>query len=215
MELFRFLMKLLTTVTGATLLTSCASSQFKVTSDPPEAEIFLVMSENNERKPLGKTPLEMPKADLQEQLPPEISAGSLYTIVLSKPGFKEQSFSLPYGGFGVSLSHLDVKMTPSDDQAQLGSAEDLLKRLFLAQRLALTQQFERALIEVDSILARHPKFARALSMKGSIYLAQKKYDDSLKWYEEALKADPEMEETVKLAARVRELIGGARAPANR
>lgn len=141
--------------------------------------------------------------------------GELITIIVKKDGFKEELLTIPYGGFGVMNNQLFLKLKPDESKILLSSTEDLLKRLFLAQKFALSQQFERALIEVDQILKQHPKFTRALTMKGSVYFAQKKYEDSLKWYEEALKIDPDMDETVKLTAKVRQLLGQNRAPAGR
>jgi tetratricopeptide (TPR) repeat protein len=192
------------------------SSSFKVVSEPVDAEVFLAPdSKSKDRKSIGKTPLEIPKEDLAKSLPEGTAPGGFLTVIVAKPGFKEQSFTIPASSFGTSLTQLDVKLPEGKDDIELAHAEDLLNRLFLAQRLAVSLQFERAIIEVDRLLSQHPKFARALSMKGSIFLAQKKYDESLKWYEEALKADPQMEETVKLAAKVRELMSGGRKPAEK
>lgn len=199
---------------AASAMMACAST-FKVVSDPPDAEVF-VTSEGSaaEKKSLGKTPLEMPKEELAKNLPENAASGGFFTLVITKQGFKEQRFSLPASSsFGTTLTQLDVKLISGQDEIEIKAAEEAINKLFLAQRLALTQQFERAIIEVDQILTRYPKFARALSMKGSIFFAQKKFDESLKWYDEALKADPQMEETVKLAAKAREAMSGGRKPA--
>jgi len=185
------------------------SSSFKVVSDPVDAEVFIAAdSKSKDRKTIGRTPLEIPQEEMSKHMPESMPAGGFFTVIVAKPGFKEQSFTIPSSSFGTSLTQLDVKLPEGKDDVELAHAEELLNRLFLAQRLAISLQFERALIEVDRLLSQHPKFARALSMKGSIYMAQKKYDESLKWYDEALKADPQMEETVKLAAKVREIMSG-------
>ncbi len=100
------------------------------------------------------------------------------------------------------------KAKEKEKELELRAASDIVNRLFLAQKFAIAKQFERALIEIDKILSQFPTFARALSMKGSIYLAQQNYAESIKWYDEALKSDPQMEDTVRLAARARELLAG-------
>ena len=193
-------------------LTGC-SSMFKVVSDPIDAEVAVLIGEKKEKKVIGKTPLEIPTEELDKHIGAALKPGQFFTLEVSKPGFETQSFSLPSTTYGTTVTQLDVKLKSGETQNNLATAQDLVKQLFLAQKFALSKQFERSLIELDRILLQYPNFARALSMKGSIYYAQAKYDESLKFYEEALKADPQMDETVRLAAKVRELITAGRTPA--
>lgn len=189
-------------------ITVCGcSTLFKVTSEPPEAEVFVVTGEKKEKKLLGKTPLEMPVEELTKSLNGEIKPGEFFTVEVSKSGFLPQSFQLPANRFGTSVTQLTVNFTKGESDKEMKTAQDILNRLFLAQKLAVNKQYERALIELDRILTQFPTFPRALSMKGTIYMAQQNYPESLKWYEEALKNDPQMDETIKLATKVRELMG--------
>lgn len=189
------------------------SSKVKVTSEPTEAMVNVITGEGKQKKSLGKTPLEMPMAEFEEKVGPQADGKQFYTLEFSKEGFAPQKLTIPYASSGTLLTEFNIKLSKGEAQEELGKAEELIKKLFLAQRFAITKQYERALIELDKILATHPDFARALSMKGSIYMAQKNYPESLKWYDQALKIDPEMQETVKLAAKVRQLTG--RQPAGR
>lgn len=199
----------------ATLLFGCATT-FKVTSDPVDASVSLISgeSETAERKLIGKTPLEMPMEEFNSKLGKEIPDGGFFKVAVTKEGFSEEILSIPATSFGTTLTQIDVKLKKDDGKKdkEVKTAQELLSQLFLAQRFALAQQFERALIELDKILATQPTFARALSMKGSIYYALKDYPESVKWYEEAIKVDPQMDETIKLLAKVRELNKG-RVPA--
>lgn len=194
-------------------LVGCAS-KFKVNSEPNDAEVALLFGENGERKVIGKTPLEMSSSEFSNQMAGAIAPGQFFTLQISKSGFVQENFTLPATRFGTSITQLDVKMKPEDKakekekELELRAASDIVNRLFLAQKFAIAKQFERALIEIDKILSQFPTFARALSMKGSIYLAQQNYAESIKWYDEALKSDPQMEDTVRLAARARELLAG-------
>jgi len=185
---------------------------FKVTSEPADAEVYVISGENKEKKLVGKTPLEIPIEEVTAALGAPISPGEFFTVEVSKVGFKPQSFNLPGNRFGTSVAQLDVKLLEGKSDHEMQTAQDILNRMFLAQKLEVSLQYERALIELDQILTQYPTFARALSMKGSIYLAKKNYEESLKWYEKALKEDPLMDETIKLTVRVRELLG-QRAPA--
>lgn len=189
------------------LFTGC-SSFFKVTSDPIDAEVAVLIGEKKEKKVIGKTPLQVPANELDKILGEAIKPGQFFTLQVSKPGFETQSFSLPSTSFGTTVTQIDVKLKTGETQKELLTAQELIKQLFLAQKFALSKQYERSLIELDRILVQYPDFARALSMKGTIYMAQQNYPESLKWYEEAIKVDPQMDETVKLAAKVRELIAG-------
>lgn len=196
------------------LATGC-SSKIKINSEPPEVTVHFIKGEVKEKKSLGKTPLEMPVAEFEEKVGPRDETSQFYTVEFTKEGFETQVLTIPYASSGTLLTELNIKLKKGDDKKQeLTKAQELINQLFLAQKFAITKQFERALIELDKIIEKHPDFSRALSMKGSIYLAQKNYPESLKFYEQALKADPQLEETVKLAAKVRQLISG-RKPAGR
>ncbi len=208
------------------ILSGCASSKFLVKSDPLAADVFILDGKNQERKPLGKTPLEMPVEEVMKTISGETTAGEFYTIVVEKLGFETQTFNVPTSKFTTRITSLDVKMKEGQTQKEIRFAKEIIDHLFLAQKFAITGQFERAHIEIDKVIGPVPNFARALSMRASIYFAQKNYQESLKWYEEALKNDPDMEEAVKMTAKVRTLLGlppgtvapsqaaGANAPAN-
>ncbi len=180
---------------------------FSVKSDPLQADIFF-LTKSGEKKPLGKTPLEMPVAELRKTIGEEYNSAEFFTVLVEKPGFAPESYSIPVTRFGTMLTALDVKLKASAVEKEAGMAKDILNHFFLAQKLANTQQFERAQIEIDKILALVPTFPRALSMRAAIFYAQKNYADSVKWYDEAIKADPQAEDTIKLAARVRALKEG-------
>jgi tetratricopeptide (TPR) repeat protein len=186
-------------------LTGC-SSTFKVVSDPIEADV-LVGTKKSELKLVGKTPLDLTTNELIEKIGE--NENDFFIIEVKKEGFETEHFSFPKLQSGVLLSELNVKLKKDEGkESQLKTAQDIVNQLFLAQKFALSGQFERAMIQLDKILEEYPDFSRAASMKGSIHLAQKNYQESLKWYEKAIELDPKMEETVKLAAKVRELIGG-------
>ncbi len=124
---------------------------------------------------------------------------------VEKEGFLSERYVLPTSRFATFSTQLDIKLKEGTDAREFKIAEDVLNQFFLAQKFTLNKEFDRALVEVDKILAKAPTFARALSMRGSIYFVQKKYSESLKWYEAALQNDPKMEDTVKMIARIKAL----------
>jgi tetratricopeptide (TPR) repeat protein len=186
------------------LITSC-SSKFIVLSDPPQADVFVVDAKTGERKTIGKTPIEMPVEDVKKTVVNQPTAGEFYSILVEKPGFETQTFNVPSGQFSTLITSLDVKLKEGKSQAEFRLAKEILDNIFLAQRFANLSQFERAHIELDKVINQFPTFSRALSMRASVFFAQKNYQESLKWYEQALVYDPNLEEAVKMTAKVRSL----------
>lgn len=189
------------------------SHTFVVDSDPPGAQVFVATNDKGDKKVLGTTPLNMPMQEVRSSLGQEVAAGEYFTIGIEKPGFISEKFSVPAGASGTLVTNLKIKLKEGDLAQEERKAKEIIDRLFLAQRFALLKQFERAQIEIDKILTDFPNFSRAMTMRASIYFAQQDYKESLKWYEAAIKADPQAEEAVKLATRVREIMAGG--PATR
>jgi tetratricopeptide (TPR) repeat protein len=202
MEKLRWALPLLLILGGCSF-----TSDFMVKSDPLQADIFVQNPKTGEKKPLGKTPLEIPSSDIRNLIGNDIGPGEYFNVIIEKQGYVSQSVTIPATRFGTMATQLDVKLKEGTDVKEQRLAADILNHLFVAQKLALQQQFERAQIELDKIIGPFPTFARALSMRASIYYAQKNYADSLKWYEEALKADPQMDDAIKMIAKVRTLQG--------
>ncbi len=182
--------------------------KFKVQSEPIEADVFFVNPKSQEKKLVGKTPLELPMSEVREKVGDEMVSGEFFTVSVEKAGHVTQTFLLPAAQFGTLVTELSVPLVQGTTPKEERFAKSVLDRLFLAQKFALSQQYERALIELDKILSDFPGFARALSMKASIYFAQKNFSESLKFYEQALLSDPQMEDAVKMVARVKAIQSG-------
>ena len=182
----------------------CGTHTFKLESDPADANVF-TYDKKGEKRNLGKTPISMPMKDFTNLIGTETVSGEFLTLQIEKDGYESQALTIPTTGFGTLLTSLNVSMKKGSGPEQERMAKSIIEHLFLAQRFAISQQFERAHVEVDKIVKEFPSFARALSMRASIYYAQKNYADSIKWYEEALKIDSQMEDVVKMLAKVKEL----------
>jgi tetratricopeptide (TPR) repeat protein len=191
------------------------SSVFTVKSDPLQADVYVLDAKSGEKKPLGKTPLELPPSAVKQAAGPDVFAGEFFTVSVEKQGFVSERYEIPSTRFGTLLTALDVKLKAGEDKKEVARADEILGHLFLAQRLARAKEFERAQLELDKLLGVAPEFPRALSMRASIYFLQKNFAESVKWYEAALKADPQLEDAVKMLVKARELGGGGkRVPAS-
>jgi tetratricopeptide (TPR) repeat protein len=152
--------------------------------------------------------------EFKQIIGPGVPSGQYLPITIEKPGFDSETVAIPASRFGTLITDVNIKLKAGTKREhEQNTAKMIIDRLFLAQKYALTQQFERAQAELDRILEDFPTFARAMSMRASIYYAQKNFPESLKWYELALKADPQMEDAVKVSAKIRALQSGDRAPA--
>ncbi len=198
---------------GAALagLPACAQ-KFVIKSDPPEASVYLVTPEKGEKKLVGPTPLEATPARLRELYGDEKGASDQYVeLMVEKDKFKSERILVPFGSMGSQVTEVQVRMKEGVDEER--TAMDLVQSLLLAQKYAALKEYERAVIELDKILASHPKFIRALAMKGAVYFVQQKWDESARWYEEVLKVDPQAQEGVEMLARIKDGREGRRKPA--
>jgi tetratricopeptide (TPR) repeat protein len=193
---------------GVFLLNAC-SSNFSVVSTPSQVDVFYENTKTGERKSLGQTPLEIPMSQISDLLQSEEEKlGAYFPIIFEKNGFVTQRLAVPKAEFGTFVTSLDVKLKEGDGDAETKRADKILDAFFLAQKLTLNNEFQRAQVEIDKILALAPDFAKAYSMRASIYFMQKNYPESLKWYEAAVKSDPKMDSAVQMIATINRLMGG-------
>ena len=194
---------------GSILLASAylmgCQTTFKVLTEPDQADVYLV--QDAVEKPLGKTPLVKNNTELEELLKGQNAPGGLVNVVVKKDGFKSKNIWVPVNGGGSLDSVLNLKLEAGlDSKVELKTAQDILKKLFLSQQFARSQQLERALIEIDKVLEEFPEFDRAMTMKAAIYYAKGDFKESLKWYESAIAVNPELKTAVEMAAKVRQTL---------
>jgi len=214
----KFLNHLFGFILSLSTLVACATHTFTVTSDPLAADVYFEVTSDGKvvKKPLGKTPINMPMSEVKSIIGSDVSAGQYFPVVIEKSGFETEKIAIPASRFGTLITDVNVKLKTTQSEQrdkEQATAKVIIDRLFLAQKFALSQQFERAQAELDRILEDFPTFARAMSMRASIYYATKNLPESLKWYENALKADPQMEDAVRISAKIRALQNGDRIPA--
>lgn len=183
----------------------CSSVPFKVVSEPDQAEVFITDSEGVE-KLLGLTPLTKTKKEMEAFLGKN-SAGELVNFIIKKDGFKRNDILIPLnagGSLGTQISLTLSETTSSSDE--LNTAKDIIDQLFRAQQYARTKQLERALIEVDKLLEKFPKFERAMTMKAAILYGQGQFKESLKWYEGAVDVNPQLSSAMQMAGKIRKTL---------
>jgi tetratricopeptide (TPR) repeat protein len=181
-------------------LAACSSTTI-ITSDPAEVEVYLRRPNVDEKKALGTTPLELSGTQIAEKTNIRPSSGAYYEIIAEKKGYQPQRVLVPASRFNTSKTEVHLKLRPGEDAGL--QASDIVEYLFNAQKFAQMKEFERAQMEVEKALKVNKKFIRAISMRGTIYYMQGRYNDSLQWFEKALELDPKFEDAVKMIAHIR------------
>ena len=181
------------------VLLGCASGKFIFQSQPPGAKIYHLKGEK--KNEIGITPFEISDEELRKKI--DISSGSIAFLDFSfeKDGFENQHVLVPGQKMGTLSTEVYIKL--EEAQAEKNLAKKMVKYLFNAQTFAKNGDFIRAHEEIDQLLKMDESFSRAISMKGAIYYLEKKYSESLSWYERALKVDSQAAEVIEMISRLR------------
>jgi tetratricopeptide (TPR) repeat protein len=180
-----------------TVALGCAP-KLHLRSNPAEARVYYQVPNSTELKPLGSTPLDLQNSELKSKLGLDSNIGYAYELVFKKPGFSTERVLVPVERFGTFETTVAVKLQSSEQESR--TADTLLLFLFNAQKFANQGDFDRAQDELGHAFELSPNFARALSMRGTIYFLQHRYAEAAKWYERALAADPRLDDAVKMIA---------------
>lgn len=193
-------------------LPGCAP-KVTVKSDPSEASVFFRSYGTEDKKPIGKTPISLSLVELQNQTKINPSSGEFFELIVEKKDFQTERILVPGGRMGHVETTVLAKLKPGQAEGRL--AQTLLQHLFNAQKLANDREFERAQMEIDKALEIDNSFTRAMSLRGSIFFVQQKYEDSLKWFEKALAADPQFEDAIKMISQIKKITGLPQMPGSR
>lgn len=183
------------------LLAGCSSPQLKVLSEPPGAEVFASQQGSQERRSLGKTPLDINYRDLREKAGFSPEAGDFFVLTLETKDNEPEKVLVPTMSLG--LRSLTVRANLGQKR-ESKNANAILQRMHLAQKFAQSGDYERAHIECDKIIEADAHIVRAMSLKASIFYLQKNYKDSMKWYEKALAEDGSFDEAIKMIAKIKQ-----------
>lgn len=187
----------------AVLFFTGCSSTWVIRSEPSEAEVFVRHPEKSERLSLGKTPLEMTQAELQEKAQISPTSADFFEVTIEKQDHLPEKLLVPLSRMGTRETFLTVKLQPGQQESRL--AQRILQLMFNAQKFAQQREFVRAHEEIDKALSLDSRFSRALSLKASIYFLQQNYSEALKFYEEALKSEPGFDDANKMIVQIRQL----------
>lgn len=202
-----YIMKKLISFFFTIILFAGCSSKLRVTSDPQDAEVFVHLPDQSERKSLGRTPLEIPWSDLSNKYGISPSSGDYLQVDIEKNEFKTDRILVPAHRTNSISTAVKVKLEPGISEGKVAS--QMIQLLFNAQKLANDKQFERALVELDKAFLLDSNFVRGLSLRGMILFLQGDLSESLKTYEKVTSIDPYYDDAIKMISFIRKKRGVA------
>ncbi len=187
------------------LLSSCMMSptkpQLNVVSDPPGAEVSLILRGGVIQK-LGPTPLIVDEATLSR------AENSVLRLRLEKVGYEVESLFLDLVS-GKVLGEVNVKMNASVDWKQ--AYVDPAAKRYLEDVANLTAEIQGALMRNDSVRAeqqartlvtRYPNLAVGWTLLGNVFYLQNRRSEALESYNKSLSLDPANTETKRVIDRM-------------
>lgn len=189
------------------LIAGCATSRIVIKSEPPESEVYVRAAGSEEKKSIGKTPLTLSFSEIKESTKVDPTSGEFFELFVEKKEFQPERLLIPAARMGHAETIVLAKLKSSESEGR--TVHRLLQHLFNAQKLANDREFERAQLELDKAFAIDANFARGMSLRGSIFFVQQKYEESLKWFQKALDTDPQFDDAVKMISQIKSIMGGS------
>jgi tetratricopeptide (TPR) repeat protein len=188
----------------------CSTATLSLSSSPSEAEVYVRPVGGGEAKLVGKTPLAMKAAQLQDAAG---GAGPLF-LELRKEGHAPlQTLVTDLSAADLSLT-LELKPSPSPGEAEKYNTS--IDQLFESQRLARAGRYPDALARLKEVQKVFPELAASYEIEGGIYFLMKQFKSALDAYRQALRFNSANPDALRmrnlLEARLRPTEG--RAPAD-
>ena len=189
----------------ASLMTSCASSQLFVESNPPGAEVSWV-GMGNTRQKLGNTPLILTKANVPGLFSDQVQ------LTVSKDGYHGESFLIPpasgsiQGRVGATLQEDPVSKACQDSVSSIIEATEAVAQ---TQRLIYRKEYAEAERSLSQLTIKYPAVPVFYSLLGNVRYIQKDLSKALESYERAIALQPQNQETQRMIEKIKGIRGGS------
>jgi len=170
-----------------------------VVSNPPEAEVSLILPGKESLKPLGKTPLELEVTKLEEA----VDKGTV-VIVVERDGYLPQRFVVP----NLSSTSLNIEATlvPMYD-TNYKELNDMISKVLKAERLVLEKRLDEALVTSNEIKSINENVAVAYEIEGTVYFLKSEFTKSRFAWLRAVELDPNNAESQSMLEIVEKKMG--------
>jgi len=179
------------------LFASCGTVSIR--SSPPEAEVGIILADQERPKSLGKTPLTMDVSDLEDA----INTGTII-LVVKKRGYVAQQFVVP----NLSGGDLQIDANLSPNLPSNYQAINRIVTLTLrAERQIIEKRLKEALTTANEIKKINENVASAYEIEGTVLFLQRKMKDSRFAWIRALELEPNNPEGQKILATIEKSLG--------
>jgi hypothetical protein len=176
-----------------------ACGTVSVISNPPEAEVSIILPGKESLKPLGKTPLELEITKLEEA----VDKGTV-VIVVERDGYLPQRFVVP----NLSSTSLNIEATlvPMYD-TNYKELNDMISKVLNAERLVLEKRLDEALLTSNEIKSINENVAVAYEIEGTVYFLKSEFTKSRFAWLRAVELDPNNAESKTMLEIVEKKMG--------
>lgn len=189
---------------SALMLSGCASSFVRVTSNPEGADIHLIRTNSPPLK-IGSTPLAITPEAYPEAFTDNIQ------LAVSKNGFNTESIIVPKSGFQSHAKlHFNLR-EPSPSGACAGTDktfEEIAQGVAESQRQLLKKNTPEAKRLLTGMISKFPGVATFHNLLGNAFYLERDINSALESYRRARDLQPSNYDTIRMIDKLQNMRGG-------
>jgi tetratricopeptide (TPR) repeat protein len=182
-------------------MTNVFGDEFKLNSDPKEANITVRDFSGSINHKLGKTPY---LGSIQD-LATTYAQANFFLIVVEKEGYIPQSIVMT--DLLKSDATINVNLEPIQDLMRYRALDKSMADLFEAQRLIRANQYDEALELLKKIEEKEKNLSIVAEIIGSTYYLKKDLKAALVYYKKAYRLNPENKDAYTMKAYIEKSLG--------
>ena len=155
------------------------SDEFRIRSNPEQADIYVKNTNTGNRIKIGKTPLAMPLSELVSNF----AKADVFILELGKDGF--EPYRILITKMGSNDIDLLVNLKISKNIKKIKDTDYLISQLFETQRQIRAKDYSGALKKLDKLEEKFPHYSIVYELKASAYYLDKQFKRALNYYRKA------------------------------
>ena len=180
-------------------LGACTTS-LSVRSNPPQAEVGIILPNRDTPKVIGQTPLD---TDLDE-FDSAVDVGTV-VVVVQKPGYISQRFVVP----NLSMAKLDIEANLLPHlRSDYEETNRIISLAFKAERHLMQKQPKEALELAKEIKKINENIAAAFQIEGASYFLQNDFRKAKIAWIRTIELQPNNHDARKMLSAVEEKLSG-------
>ena len=163
----------------------CEANYLTLTSNPSQADVFVVNTTSNKRVKIGRTPFEI---SMQEVVT-NFSESQVFLIEVVKDGYED--YRVMVGQVGSNEVDLTINLSPVKTILEQKATDELIAKLFDVQRQIRTKDYGNAIDRLMALDKKYPNYSIISELIGSAYYLDQKFKEALSYYRKAFSINPE------------------------